>query len=140
MNMHILITDDHAAVRRGLREMLSDLLPGATFFEASHADEAEALLSAHKISMLLLDINMPGRSGLELLPQVRREFPLLPIIMLSIKPENQYAERCLRAGATAYINKDDAAERLPQAISAAFGPRLDGGRMENRRFVDDGDI
>jgi DNA-binding NarL/FixJ family response regulator len=134
--MHILITDDHAAVRRGFREMLSDLLPGATFSEASDADEAQALLSRHNISMLLLDINMPGRSGLALLPEIHREHPALPIIMLSIQPEGQFAARCLRAGAKAYINKGKAMEQLPQVISAALSSWPEGGGRGNGHLVD----
>jgi DNA-binding NarL/FixJ family response regulator len=122
--MHILITDDHAVVRRGLREILADSLEGATFSEAGNADEALRLLERHAASILVLDINMPGRSGLDLLKDVKRLYPRLPVIVLSVQPEDQYALRCLRAGAASYINKDSAPEELAQAARKV----LAGGR------------
>lgn len=122
--MHILITDDHAVVRRGLREILADSLEGATFSEAGNADEALRLLARHAVSILVLDINMPGRSGLDLLKDVKRLYPRLPVIVLSVQSEEQYALRCLKAGAAAYINKDSAPEELAQAARKV----LSGGR------------
>jgi two-component system invasion response regulator UvrY len=122
--MHILIADDHAVVRRGLREILADSLPGATFSEAGNADEALGSLSRHATSVVVLDINMPGRSGLDVLKDVKRMYPRLPVIVLSVQPEDQYAVRCLRAGAAAYINKDSAPEELAQATRKVLG----GGR------------
>lgn len=122
--MHILITDDHAVVRRGLREILADSLEGATFAEAGNADDALRLLARQLTSILVLDINMPGRSGLDLLGDVRRLYPRLPVIILSVQAEDQYALRCLRAGAAAYINKDSAPEELAQAARKV----LAGGR------------
>jgi len=122
--MHILITDDHAVVRRGLREILADSLEGATFSEAGNADEALRALAHHSTQILVLDINMPGRSGLDLLKDVKRAWPRLPVIVLSVQPEDQYAMRCLRAGASAYINKDSAPEELAQAARKVLG----GGR------------
>ncbi len=122
--MHILIADDHAVVRRGLREILADSLQGATFSEAGNAEEALGLLALHPTSVLVLDINMPGRSGLDVLRDVKRIYPRLPVIVLSVQPEDQYAVRCLRAGAAAYINKDSAPEELAQAARKVLG----GGR------------
>ena len=122
--MHILITDDHAVVRRGLREILADSLEGATFSEAGNADDALRALGRHSTQILVLDINMPGRSGLDLLKDVKRIYPRLPVIVLSVQPEDQYAMRCLRAGASAYINKDSAPEELAQAARKVMG----GGR------------
>jgi len=122
--MHILITDDHAVVRRGLREILADSLEGSTFSEAGTADEALRLLARHPICILVLDINMPGRSGLDLLKDVKRMHPRLPVIVLSVQSEDQYAVRCLRAGASAYINKDSAPEELAHAARKV----LAGGR------------
>lgn len=122
--MHILITDDHAVVRRGLREILADSLEDATFSEAGNADEALRLLARHAVSILVLDINMPGRSGLDLLKDVKRLYPRLPVIVLSVQSEDQYALRCLKAGAAAYINKDSAPEELAQAARKVLG----GGR------------
>jgi two-component system, NarL family, invasion response regulator UvrY len=122
--MHILITDDHAVVRRGLREILADSLEGAAFSEAGNADEALRVLAHQGIDILVLDINMPGRSGLDLLKDVKRMYPRLPVIVLSVQPEEQYAVRCLRAGAASYINKDSAPEELAQAARKV----LSGGR------------
>jgi DNA-binding NarL/FixJ family response regulator len=114
--MNILIADDHANVRRGLREILADAFLGARFSEARDGDEvmSELLCSPHDV--LLLDINMPGRSGMEVLKDVKHIYPQLPVIMVSVQPENQYASRCLRAGATAYVNKNSASEELAPAI------------------------
>jgi two-component system, NarL family, invasion response regulator UvrY len=122
--MHILIADDHAVVRRGLREILAESLAEASFSEAGNADEALRLLARHATSVLVLDINMPGRSGLDVLRDVKRMYPRLPVIVLSVQPEDQYAVRCLRAGAAAYINKDSAPEELAQAARKVLG----GGR------------
>ena len=122
--MHILIADDHAVVRRGLREILADALPGAHFSEAGNGDEVLSSLGKSQMSMLVLDINMPGRSGMDILRDVKHTFPRLPVIMLSCQPEEQYAVRCLRAGAAAYINKESAPEELAMAIKKI----MSGGR------------
>jgi len=114
--MNILIADDHANVRRGLREILVDAFSGALFSEASNGAEVLTRLVASQHDVLLLDINMPGRSGLEVLKDVKHIYPLLPVIMVSVQPESQYATRCLQAGATAYINKNNASEDLAPAI------------------------
>jgi len=114
--MNILITDDHANVRRGLRELLVDAFPGAHFSEASSEDEVLTVLHSSQHDILLLDINMPGRSGMEVLKDVKHFYPLLPVIMVSVQPENQYASRCLQAGASAYVNKNSVSEDLAPAI------------------------
>jgi DNA-binding NarL/FixJ family response regulator len=114
--MNILITDDHANVRRGLRELLADAFLGAHFSEAGNGDEMLAQLIISLPDVLLLDINMPGRSGFEALKDVKQIYPLLPVIMVSVQPESQYALRCLRAGATEYVNKNSASEELVPAI------------------------
>ena len=114
--MNILITDDHANVRRGLRELLADAFSGARFSEAGNGDEVLVQLAVSQPDVLLLDINMPGRSGFEVLKDVRKSYPHLPVIMVSVQPESQYALRCLQAGATAYINKNSASEELVPAI------------------------
>ena len=141
--MHILITDDHAVVRRGLREILAESLEEATFSEAGNADEALRVLARHAASLLILDINMPGRSGLDLLKDVKRLYPRLPVIVLSVQPEDQYAVRCLRAGAAAYINKDSAPEELGQAARKVLaGGRYVGAGLAEKLFniLDDGGV
>lgn len=128
--MHILIADDHADMRRGLREILADALPEARFSEVDNGDEVLNRLAHADYSVLLLDINMPGRSGLDVLRDVKRIYPQLPVIMVSVQPPDQYALRCSQAGADAYVNKDNAPEELAQATknvldgSRYVGPRL----------------
>ena len=127
--MIILITDDHANVRRGLRELLVDAFPGTHFSEASNGDEALAQLFGSQPDVLLLDINMPGRSGFEVLKDVKQIYPKLPVIMVSVQTESQYALRCLRAGATEYVNKNSASEELVPAIKKI----LDNGAKSVRK-------
>jgi DNA-binding NarL/FixJ family response regulator len=119
--LNILITDDHANVRRGLRELLADAFSGACFSEAVNGDETLAQLLITQPDVLLLDINMPGRGGFEVLKDVKHIYPQLPVIMVSVQPESQYALRCLRAGATEYVNKNSASEELVPAIKKILG-------------------
>lgn len=79
------------------------------------------MLARRPAHLLVLDINMPGRSGLDVLKDVKQMYPRLPVIILSVQPEDQYAVRCLRAGAAAYINKDSAPEELAQAARKVLG-------------------
>ena len=130
--MHILIADDHAVVRRGIREILADAFPEASFSEAANADEVLRHLAESNFAALMLDINMPGRSGLDLLSDLKRTHKWLPVIMLSVQPEDQYAMRCLRAGAAAYINKDSAPEELEKATRKV----LSGGRYISSGFAE----
>jgi two-component system invasion response regulator UvrY len=123
--MNILIADDHANVRRGLREIMVDAFAGAFFSEASDGDQVLTQLIGAQHDVLLLDINMPGRNGLEVLKDVKKIYPMLPVIMVSVQPESQYALRCLQAGATAYINKNSASEDLAPAIRKI----MDSGTM-----------
>ncbi len=119
--MYVLIADDHANVRRGLREIVADAFSGAHFSEAASGVEVLAQLAKSQYGVLLLDINMPGRSGLEVLQDVKHKYPQLPVIMVSVQPENQYASRCLRGGASAYVNKNSASEELVPAIRKILG-------------------
>jgi len=125
--MLILIADDHAAVRRGLREMLADEFPGASFTEAVNDSEVLLALANSRPSVLLLDLNMPGRSGLDLLQEIKHSYPQLPVLIVSVQPEDQYAAPCLRAGAAAYINKVNAQEQLPQAVQKVLSEDCDAG-------------
>jgi DNA-binding NarL/FixJ family response regulator len=122
--MHILIADDHAVVRRGLKDILTDALPGASFSEAGNGDEVLNQLGKSPAALLVLDINMPGRSGIDVMRDVKHTYPRLPVIILSCHPEDQYAVRCLRAGASAYINKDSA----PEELALATKKIMSGGR------------
>jgi len=122
--MRILIADDHAVVRRGLKDILTDAIPDADFTEVGDGDGVLSHLGKLLIGLLVLDINMPGRSGLDVLRDVKHLYPRLPVIILSCHPEDQYAVRCLRAGASAYINKESASEELAMATKKI----LSGGR------------
>lgn len=130
--MLVLLADDHAVVRRGLRQILSDAFPGSQFVEAGTGAEVLSHIAKQKCSVLLLDVNMPGRSGLEVLKDVKRSCPDLPVIVLSVQPEDQYAVRCLRAGASGFLNKDAAPEELVNAIKKA----LTGRRYVSSQLAD----
>ena len=129
--MNILITDDHANVRRGLRELLVDAFPGALFSEASNGDEALAQLAGSQPDVLLLDINMPGRSGFEVLKDVKHIYPQLPVIMVSVQSESQYALRCMWAGAAEDVNKNNASEELAPAIRKIMDSGAKFARIQN---------
>ena len=130
--MHILIADDHAVVRRGLREILGQAFSGADFTEVGNGDDVLSHLGKFPIALLVLDINMPGRSGMDVLRDVKHTHPRLPVIILSCQPEEQYAVRCLRAGAAAYINKECAPEELALAAKKVLG----GGRYINATLAE----
>jgi two-component system invasion response regulator UvrY len=122
--MRILIVDDHAIVRRGLRELLSDEFHGAAFGEASDARQALEELRKKEWDVALLDIALPGKSGLDLLKELKAEWPGLPVLIVSAHPEDQFAVRALKAGAGGYMTKESAPEELAKAIRKI----LTGGR------------
>jgi len=124
MTTRILIVDDHEVVRRGTRQVLIEGFPGATFGEAGSAPEATSALGAQAWDLLILDINIPGRSGLEVLEEVQRLWPKLPVLVLSAYPEEEFAVRCLRLGAAGYLTKNSASDELVAAARKA----LDGGK------------
>lgn len=117
----VLVADDHAIVRDGLKQILlrtGDIVVGA---EAKNAQEAMQLVRHREWDVLLMDMSMPGRSGLDLIKQVKSERPKLPILVLSMHQEEQYAVRAIRAGASGYLNKDSASELLVSAIRKVVG-------------------
>lgn len=114
--MNILIADDHVNVRRGLRELLADAFSSAHFSEASNGDDVLTQLLGAQPDILLLDINMPGRNGMDVLKEVKLTYPLMPVIMVSVQAESQYALRCIHAGAAQYVNKNSASEELVPAV------------------------
>jgi DNA-binding NarL/FixJ family response regulator len=115
-----LIVDDHEVVRRGIRQVLAEAFPGARFGEARSSELALAELS-NGWDLLLLDINIPGRNGLELLEEVRRRWPSLPVLMVSAYPEEEFAIRCFRLGAAGYLSKDRASDELVTAARKVLG-------------------
>ena len=116
----ILIADDHEVVRRGLKDLLADEYPKVKIGEARNFQEVIALADKQPWDVVLLDINMPGRSGLEILAELKRLHPKLPILMLSAFPEQDYALRSLKLGAAGYLNKETASEELLAAIKKAL--------------------
>lgn len=122
--MKILIADDHVALRKGLIQILAEEFPDAEFGEASSTPEALECVSRVWWDVLVLDVFMPGRSGLDVLHDVRRDHPNLPVLVLSSAPEEQMAVRVLKAGARGYLNKQAAPEELVNAIKRL----LAGGR------------
>lgn len=112
----ILIADDHPIVRRGLRELIEDEADMIVECEASSSDETINNLRLSKIDVVLLDISMPGKSGLDLLQDLKNEFPEIRILVLSALAEEIYAKRALKGGAHGFINKESAPEELIQAI------------------------
>jgi len=113
--MRILIADRNAEVRRGLREILNDALPEASIFEAGSGDDIFHHLAGAEFAFLVLDMDMPDRSGLEVLQDVKSQYPQLPVIMVCAQSEEHYVACSLHAGAAAFINKDSAPEELAQA-------------------------
>ena len=120
----ILIADDHAVVRQGLARILAETFSDLVLGEAQDAQEALVLCEREKWDLVMLDISMPGRSGLELLKQLRRGHKP-PVLVLSMHPESVYAVRALKSGAAGYLNKMSAPEDLVRAVRKV----LSGGRF-----------
>lgn len=114
--IRILIADDHAILRAGLKQLLSDTADIVVAGEASNGTEALALARSTPCDAVLLDMTMPGRSGIELIRQLKAELPRLPLLILSMHKEDIYAVRALRAGASGYLCKDNAESQLEEAI------------------------
>jgi DNA-binding NarL/FixJ family response regulator len=117
MTIRVAIADDHAIVREGLRRILAADRSIEVVGEAKDGHEVLGLVRAGGFDLLLLDLSMPGRSGIDLIRQVKAERPELRILVLSMHDEQQYAERAIRAGASGYLTKDTAAQQLVSAIS-----------------------
>lgn len=112
----VVICDDHAIVRRGLKEILAETPGIAIIGEAGNWHELHDVLSQHEADLVLLDISMPDRNGLDILKQLRAERPAIKVLMLSMYPEEQYAIRALRAGASGYMTKESALDELVKAV------------------------
>ena len=121
--MRIVIADDHPVVRRGLRAIVEDALLPADVHEAGNAAELLTLVRKRDPDVVLLDIAMPGRSGLEALKELRREHPKIPMLVLSIHSADEFAVRSIKAGASGYLTKDSAPEELIDAIRTVVAGR-----------------
>lgn len=122
--INVLICDDHQIVRQGIKQILADAGDIALVFEAANGADAIQRLRADDIDVVLLDIALPLRDGLDVLKQMRSEFPRLPVLMLSTYPDRQYAVRSLKLGAAGYLNKSADSAQLVQAIQRVAGGRL----------------
>ncbi|HXC79478.1 MAG TPA: response regulator transcription factor [Candidatus Acidoferrum sp.] len=122
--IRVLIADDFPILRRGLKEILMRELDGVTCGEAGNGEQVLDQIQSHDWDLLILDITMPGRGGLDVLRNLKALRPKLPVLVLSMHPENQYGKRVLKAGASGYMNKECAPEELMKAV----GKLLGGGR------------
>ena len=120
----VLVSDDHALLRAGVKEILTHGFQDIVFGEAADAEQVLASLQAQEWDLVILDLNMPGRSGVEVLRELKRLQPKLPVLVLSMHAEDQYGRRLLRAGASGYLNKEVVPEELIKAVRKV----LAGGR------------
>lgn len=121
--IHVVLCDDHAILRRGIRDTLSEATDIRVTGEASGYAELRELLRSTPCQVLLLDIDMPGRNGLEVLTSVRETHPHIRVLMVSMYPEDQYALRCIKAGAQGYANKSGDPMQLLEAVRTVHSGR-----------------
>lgn len=114
--IRVLIADDHAIVRQGLRQILSDTPDLTVTGEAENGVQAVQMVRSGEWDVILMDVSMPDRNGIDALKLIKKEFPRLPILILSMYPEEQYAIRALKAGAAGYLTKQSAPDLLVTAI------------------------
>jgi DNA-binding NarL/FixJ family response regulator len=115
--LHILIADDFPVFRLGVKDLLTEGLKAVTFGECGNAHDLFELVRRKKWDVVILDITMPGTTGTDALKHVKAERPTLPVIILSMHPEDQYAVRMFKAGADAYLTKANAPEELVTAVN-----------------------
>jgi len=121
--MNILIVDDHAIVRLGLKQLVEEAYPYAKLEEAATGKDALGLLDRARWDLAILDVNLPDQNGVELLKTMKARQASLPVMMLSLHPEEQYALRALKAGAAAYLTKERAPDELATAIKHVLAGR-----------------
>ncbi len=131
--MKILLTDDHALMRQGLRLILERDFPGTIFGEAGNAEESLRSVAQENWDMVILDIAMPGRSGIEVLREIKLSHPRLPVLVLSMYPEDQFAVRLLKSGAAGYLTKTSAGDQLAEAVRKVMA----GGRFISPRLAEE---
>lgn len=124
--IRVLIADDHAVVRRGVRQILEEVSDIQVVGEAASAGELWPKVREGRFDAVVLDLNLPGRSGLELLGDIKRERPEVPVLILTVHSEDQYAVRALKAGASGFLTKESAPEKLVDAVRRI---------AEGRRFI-----
>ncbi len=118
--LKVLIADDHEIVRKGLVKVLEETLQPIKVGEAGSGQEAMSQILKSEFDLVVLDIQMPGKSGLDVLKEIKEHRPKLPVLILSMHPEEQFAVRALRAGASGYLTKESAGDELVLAIRKAL--------------------
>ncbi|MDB6023729.1 MAG: Two component transcriptional regulator, LuxR family [Pedosphaera sp.] len=131
--IRILIVDDHGIIRQGLRQILQEAFPKAVFGEANSGNEALEQVAKQRWDVVLLDITMPGKSGVDVLKQIVDAQPNIAVLVLSMHPEDQYAVRVLKSGAAGYITKNTASEEVVGAVKKvlAGGKYVSAALAEN---------
>jgi two-component system invasion response regulator UvrY len=137
----VLIADDHAIVRKGLKQILEETPDLMVAGEADNGREILSMIRKEEFDVIVLDISLPGKSGLDILKDIKNEHPNLPVLVLSMHPEEQYAIRVLKAGAKAYLTKESAPDELITAlrkvsrggkyITSSLAERLAGNLEQN---------
>lgn len=122
--IRVLIVDDHAILRAGLKEIMMREMQPISWGEAQDAQQALDQINAHDWDLVILDITLPGRSGIEVLHELKRIRPKVPVLMLSALPEDQFGKRVVRAGASGYLTKESAPEELVKAARKVLAGEL----------------
>lgn len=125
-NLNILLADDHKILRQGLKKILDESFKNTHYGEASNSAEVIDLLNEKKWDIAILDLNMPGKSGLEILKDIKALRSEIPVLILSMYPEEQFALRVIKSGASGYLTKDSAPEELVLAVNKI---------LEGRKFI-----
>lgn len=137
---HILVADDHAILRQGLKQVLAEEFGDASIGETGSGREALEKLRSQRWDLMILDINLPDKSGLDVIKEAKAVQPLLPVIVLSVYPEDQYAMRALKAGAAAYLNKETAPDEPVNAVTTvAQGRKYVSARLARELAKNVGD-
>lgn len=119
----VLLVDDHPVVRQGIARILAEEIPDLALAEAVDGVSAIAHLRARPAHLILLDLTLPGENGLSLLRRIRREFPSIPVMIVTMHPAEQFAQRALQAGAVGYVAKDSDPRELVDAVRTALAGR-----------------
>lgn len=114
--LKIVLADDHAIIRYGLKQIILEEYPGAVIYEAQNSNEVLHLVKNHSLDLIVLDITMPSRDGIEVLKELKKLHPKLPVLILSMHSEERFAVRALKSGAHGYLTKTSAPDDLGQAI------------------------
>ncbi len=131
--IRILIADDHPLVREGLKKILKEESDMDVRCEASNSQEVLQHLEQHSLDAVVMDISMPGKSGLDILKDIRQRFPKLPILFLSMHPADRFAVRALRLGAAGYLTKESAPRELVRAIRKV----VQGGKYITKKVAEE---